>query len=141
MTKHNAKKVCGGEASGASPAAIIARTKMTVNEIASAYPKDNHVPTVGRWLEQRLRNANNAKRPEWQRFTGVQFPQKIPTRSVQAKKYSPRKVLSIKAQLGAAIHSEQHGLPVSTRKSACHRHPCRSANSESNLLTVNSDLR
>jgi len=36
-----------------------------------------------RTLPERLRYLNNARRPEWQRFAGVQLPGKIPTRSAQ----------------------------------------------------------
>lgn len=58
------------------PEQLLDRTE--ANSVASVYPKDNAKQTVARWLATKLRYVNNEKRPEWQRFTGVQFPRKIP---------------------------------------------------------------
>lgn len=54
--------------------------RVQTNEVKSVYPKEN-TDAVTRWLENKLRYVSNEKRPEWQRFTGVQFPKKVPQRS------------------------------------------------------------
>lgn len=59
--------------------------RVSANVVASVYPKDNAKVTVGRWLRDRLRYVNNEKRPDWQRLSGVQFPGKMPMRSVTGK--------------------------------------------------------
>lgn len=55
--------------------------RVASNEVKSMYPRNDHIETMTRWFRDNLRYVNNGKRPEWQRFTGLQLPEKMPTRS------------------------------------------------------------
>ena len=87
--------------------------RVAANEVKSAYPRNDHEATMKRWFQDRLRYVNNGKRPEWQRFTGLQLPEKMPTRSAEKIVLTERDI--VKADRAAAWGADPFRKPQASR--------------------------